>query len=85
MNSFFALPKTTLSGVSKLQIVLRIHPEDPKETKTGTVKTTNNRTDTEAIKMEIIITNKELTKQEMYFYLMVQPRCSNRHLQIVKR
>lgn len=63
--------KTTLSGVSKLQIVLRIHPEDPTVTKTGTVKTTNNKTDTEAI-MELITTNKELTKQEIYFLTKAQ-------------
>lgn len=63
--------KTTLSGVSKLQIVLRIHPEDPTETGTGTVKTTNNKTDTEAI-MEIITANKELTKQEIYFLTKAQ-------------
>ncbi len=50
----------------------RIHPEDPTATKTGTVKTTNNKTDTEAIKMELIITNKELTKQEIYFLTKAQ-------------
>lgn len=45
---------------------------NPTVTKTGTVKTTNNRTDTEAVKMEIIITNKELTKQEIYFLTKAQ-------------
>ena len=72
MIQFLCANKTTLSGVSKLQIVIRIHPEDPTDTKTGTVKTTNNKTDTEAIKMELIITNKELTKQEIYFLTKAQ-------------
>lgn len=56
-------------NIKYYNIILRIHPEDP--TETGTVKTTNNKTDTEAI-MEIITANKELTKQEIYFLTKAQ-------------
>ena len=50
---------------------LRIHPEDPETTKTVTVTSTINKTDTEAI-MDIITANKELTKQEIYFLTKAQ-------------
>ena len=50
---------------------LRIHPEDPENTKAETDTITVNKTDTEAI-MEIITKNKELTKQEIYFLTKAQ-------------
>ena len=65
-------PRPTELAGSIPATTIRIHPEDPTDTKTGTDTITVNKTDTEAIKMELIITNKELTKQEIYFLTKAQ-------------
>ena len=70
--SLWTAPRPTELAGSNPATTIRIHPEDSTDTKTGTDTITVNKTDTEAIKMEIIITNKELTKQEIYFLTKAQ-------------
>ena len=65
-------PRPTELAGSIPATTIRIHPEDPETTKTGTDTITVNKTDTEDIKMEIIVANKELTKQETYFLTKAQ-------------